>query len=220
MSSSVSAGDRIRLSGRTGGASRPPRQTQGNHDGEHNGEPTDELRMAGGHGDSVADGGWGARKESAGPSTHEKEATVRDASLELEGDGRRVVSSAASAETSPRKNQVDSHQENTRAVSYFFLNRASKAARPGLTFSEEGGAAGPGLTMRRPVASRTVSGLKKSQVLAAVFEGKRFGIGCRHSKRAPGSKCTQFRQQWSAAPHLVQSASVGSLSRAGCWFPH
>src|SRR5437867_2523473 len=95
---------------------------------------------------------------------------------------------------------------------YFFLKSASKAARPGLTFSP-GGAAGPGVTMRRPVASRTVSGLKNSQVLAAVLEGKRFGIGWRHSKRAPGSKCTQFLQQCCAARHFGHRASVGTPIR-------
>src|SRR2546427_12851187 len=68
---------------------------------------------------------------------------------------------------------------------YFFLNSASKAARPGLTFSP-GGAAGPGLTMRRPVASRTVSGLKDSQGLAAVLEVKRFGVAWPPSKPGPG----------------------------------
>ena len=104
-------------------------------------------------------------------------------------------------------------------ANYFFLNSASNAARPGLTFSP-GGAAGPGLTMRRPVASRTVSGLKNLQVLAAVLEETGFGIGWRHSKRAPGSKCTQLRQQCWAARHFGQRASVGTLSRAGSWWPH
>src|SRR5262245_47070796 len=65
--------------------------------------------------------------------------------------------------------------QDPRAI-YFFLNSASNAARPGLIFSV-GGAWGPGVTMRRPVASRIVSGLNASQVLAAVLEGKRFGIG-------------------------------------------
>jgi hypothetical protein len=81
---------------------------------------------------------------------------------------------------------------------YCFLNSASKAARPGLTgFSP--GVAGGEVAIRRPVASRTVAGRKKVHSLLPVLEKTRAGIASLHSKRAPGSKWTQLRQQCEGA---------------------
>src|SRR6266850_898499 len=95
---------------------------------------------------------------------------------------------------------AENAEEAPRREAYFFLNRASKAARASVGLS----AAGPGVAIRRPVASRTLSGRKCEQVLAPIFEATRFGIGWRHSKRAPGSKWTQLRQQWEGALHEGQ----------------
>src|SRR5262252_1318680 len=65
-------------------------------------------------------------------------------------------------------------------TAYFFLNKASKAAR---------GSRGPaGAAARRPVASRAVCGVNWAQSLRVFLDRTGAGRLWRHSHRAEGSK--------------------------------
>ena len=86
----------------------------------------------------------------------------------------------------------------SRRLRGHFLNSASNAARA------SSGVATP----RRPVRSNVFAGAKNSHVLPAFFETIRAGIVCVHSQRADESKWTHWLHEWSAAPHLRQTAAT------------
>src|SRR5262245_29421948 len=94
--------------------------------------------------------------------------------------------------------------EEITVMNYFFLNKASKAARA---------SAGAALPTRRPVASRTACGLKRAHSFRAVLDRIGAGISVRHSHRADGSKWEQLRQMWRSSPHFSHTESTAISSR-------
>ena len=79
-----------------------------------------------------------------------------------------------------------------------YLKRSSKACRPDLGTAD---------CVSR---STVIRGFQSVQSLRASFTAILAAIGCRHCRRAPGSKKAHCVHAWSSAPHLPQRALLTS----------
>jgi hypothetical protein len=86
----------------------------------------------------------------------------------------------------------------SRRAKWRYLKRSSKACRPDLVAAD---------WVSR---STVVRGFQSVQSLRASFTAILAAIGCRHCRRAPGSKNAHCIHAWSSAPHLPQRALLTS----------